>query len=179
MKESLSKKENNEGREYLLGLEKTGLYVFHGSPDGDIQILEPRQAHHVPDLSKPKELIPDGEPAVSATWVADFAIFRALINRKNTPPGTTSGFGFTTSGEKEFRLPSEEIFESLRDKVGFVYVFKKSDFAPYSRNSTPSERSMEWRAASLVSPVEVVRVSYKDIEHLKNQINFSDKINIK
>lgn len=34
------------GREYLKELEKTGKYVFHGSPDGGVDVMEPRQAYN-------------------------------------------------------------------------------------------------------------------------------------
>lgn len=69
--------------EKLTQLQETGNHVFHGSPDGNIEVLEPRQAIHYPNLPKSAEYILDGDPAVSATPYADIATFRALINRKN------------------------------------------------------------------------------------------------
>ena len=61
----------------LAVLEHTGKYVFHGSTQNNLKTLEPRQGMH---LSKP-----DGDPAVSATPYAEFASFRAIINRENIP----------------------------------------------------------------------------------------------
>ncbi len=168
-----SKPETEKGIDYLNGLEKTGQYVFHGSPDGDIDILTPRQAHHVPDISKPSEKIEDGLPSVSATPYADFAVFRALVNKKNLPGGL-SGFGFKDK-VKEFRLSNKKQVELLSDKVGYVYVFNKSDFEPYSRSGVKQETYMEWRAYSEVKPIEVVNVTFKDLEHLIPLIQFTEE----
>ena len=49
------------GREELIALESEEQYVFHGSADGAIEILEPRQSSHVIDSTKPTEKINDGK----------------------------------------------------------------------------------------------------------------------
>lgn len=54
--------ESISNKDKLLQLEKEGKYLFHGSPLGTIKYLEPRQARHVPDISKPTETILDGSP---------------------------------------------------------------------------------------------------------------------
>jgi hypothetical protein len=40
--------------EKLKQLEEAGEHLFHGSPDGTLEVLEPRQSTHTPDLSKPE-----------------------------------------------------------------------------------------------------------------------------
>ena len=153
--------------EQLQQLEETNQHVFHGSPDGDIEILEPRQGTHIPDATKPKETILDGEPAVSATPHAELATFRAIINRKNIPISHSSGFG-TTDGRKHFRVSSPEVLEHAKDKKGYVYVFDKKDFKPYDREQpeNPREGAMEWRAYTPVKPVDVIEVSSNDLPHI-------------
>jgi hypothetical protein len=154
----------------LLNLEKEGKYVFHGSPDGGIDILIPKQGKHFPNPEKIDEFILDGAPAVSATPYLEFAIFRALVNGKNAP-GMRSGVGFK-NGNKEFRISSEKVFDSLKDKKGFVYVFDKKDFKPYSRNGNPHEGNMEWRAYEKVKPLKIIGVNFSDIKPFMNLIKF-------
>jgi hypothetical protein len=160
-------------KEYLKQLEQTGEYVFHGSPNGEIEELEPRQSTHVPDFSKPTEFILDGKPSIAATPNHQFAIFRALINGKNVPIDHTSGFGFQTNENGDlvpnFRVSAKEVLEHVKDKKGHVYVLPKSQFKPYDRDGIESERpSMEWRSESTVKPVEKVEVAYDDLPSIEN-----------
>ncbi len=147
----------------LLELEKRGDCVFHGSPNGNLEILEPRQGTHIPDMSKPTDIILDGVPAVSATPYAEFAAFRAIVNRKNIPFDHTSGFGFNSKKEKEFRVSSVKALDSVKNKKGYVYVFNKNEFEPYSRDGEPGEQAMEWRSYNAVRPIEIVEVSSLDL----------------
>lgn len=159
-------------QEKLFHLEATNEHVFHGSPDGNIETLEPRQSTHIPDLDKPEERILDGEPSVAATPHAELATFRAIINRKNIPIKHTSGFG-TTDSKTHFRVSSPEVLEHAKGKKGYVYVFDKKDFKPYDRErpENPRDGAMEWRAYTSVKPIEVVEVSSDDLPH-------TDKIEI-
>jgi hypothetical protein len=142
------------GREKLLQLEKEGKYVFHGSPLADIKSLKPQQGTH--------NTIPDGNPAVSATPYAEFAIFRAIINRKNIPILLSSRFGFK-DGKKEFLVSSKEVLDTAKDKKGFVYVFNKNEFEPYSRDGQIHKGLMEWRSYKEVRPVDIIEVNYSDL----------------
>ena len=156
----------------LAELEESEGYVFHGSPFPDIRSLEPRQGKHVPDLSKPTETILDGKPAVSATPYLELAIFRAIINNENVQFNHTSGFGIN-NGKKEFRLSSIEVLEEVKDKGGFVYVFNKKDFEPYSRDNKARGDSMEWRSYKKVIPIDVIEVSFDDLPS-KSKITFTE-----
>lgn len=149
--------------EKLKQLEEAGEHLFHGSPGGTLEVLEPRQSTHTPDLAKLEETILDGEPAVSATPYADFATFRSLINRINIPFDHSSGFGMNARGEKNFQVSSPEVLETVKDKKGFVYVFDRNEFKPFSRDGEARESNMEWRAHAPVKPVDVVEVGYEDL----------------
>lgn len=158
-------------KEKLLSLEEAGEYLFHGSPDGNIEELEPRQSTHIPDLNDPTKSIPDGRPAVSTTPHAELAIFRAIVNSKNVDlQEWHSGFG-VTDDTKEFRVSSPEVLEQVEGKKGFVYAFDKKNFKPYTRGKGEDEgrpESMEWRAYEKVRPVEVVEVTDKDLPDIKD-----------
>lgn len=164
--------EKYEGIDYLNYLEKTGKYVFHGSPFGGIDTLVPKQGRHFPNPKDSEEFILDGDPAVSATPYAEFAIFRALINKNNTP-NVRSGFGFNNK-EKEFRVSNQKVLDDIKDKKGFVYVFDKNHFEPYSRNGKAHEGNMEWRAYKEVKPKEITEVQYDDLKQIENIIQFTD-----
>jgi len=143
--------------------EESGKYLFHGSPYGTIKVLEPRQSTHTPDLSKLEDTILDGEPAVSATPYADIATFRSLINHKNIPYDHSSGFGVNAKGEKNFQVSSQEVLETIKNKKGFVYVFDRKEFRPFSRDGEAKESNMEWRAYTPVKPVDIVEVNHEDL----------------
>ncbi len=55
------------------------------------------------------------------------------------------------------------MLDLVKDKKGYVYVFNKNDFEPYSRDGQPSESVMEWRSCNVVKPIEVVEVSSDDL----------------
>lgn len=151
-------------REKLSALEETKNYVFHGSPDGSIEQLEPRQSTHVPDTSKPHELQLDGDPAVSATPYADFAVYRALVNNKNIPIEHASSFGRMGDGSKRFGISSEEALAHVEGKKGYVYVFDRENFKPWDREGRKvNDSKMEWRSNQAVKPVEVVEVTHEDL----------------
>ncbi|MFH1454802.1 MAG: hypothetical protein ABIF22_00535 [bacterium] len=160
MKESFEKITNN--KEKLHNLEETGQYLFHGSPTGNIEILEPRQSEHFPDKNKP---IKDGEPAVSTTPYSDIAIFRSIINRENIHG--SSGFGIDDDKLK-FSISSEKVLEEVVGKVGYVYVFDRKDFEPYSREGEATEKSMEWRSYKNVKPIEIIEVNFDDLPEREN-----------
>lgn len=164
----------NAALDKLTEMEKTGEYVFHGSPYGDIKTLEPKQARHFPNPENLEEFILDGDPAVSATPYVDFAIFRALINRENVIFSFRSGFGFDQNKQKEFRVSNQKVLDYIKDKKGFVYVFDKNHFEPYSRSGKAHEGSMEWRAYKEVKPKEIIEVQYDDLEQIENIIQFTD-----
>jgi len=64
----------SEAKQKLLDLESSGRYLFHGSSNGGMKTLEPRQSRHFPDgKNKPDEFVDDGEPSVSATPYSEVA----------------------------------------------------------------------------------------------------------
>ena len=136
------------GREILKKLESEGKYVFHGSEDGSLKTLEPRQAY----TFKGKEEVPDGKPAVHASPFTDVAIFMAIINKRNCPKGFSSGFNKTS-----FVLhASKETLEQLNEgSVGYVYVFSKDEFV--FRNDTEVVSYTE------VTPLKIVEVKKEDL----------------
>lgn len=146
------------GREILKGLESEGAYIFHGSPTHSIDVLEPRQALEAGQK--------DGDPGVSGSPYADIAIFRSIIN-ENTIKNQKYYSSFGSSNGKLFFKASSSIADNLVDKIGYVYIFNKSDFDPYDRNGNVNERNMEWRSYKPVKPVRVVEVNSSDLPEME------------
>jgi hypothetical protein len=135
--------------EELRELESSGRYVFHGSGE-KIEEFEPRQAHNYRNGEK----IPDGEPAVFASDILDYAIFMALINKSNLPQGYTAGVS-NKNGILEFSV-SKEVSEKITNEFkGFVYVFLKNDFER-------KENSSEYLCKKKIKPIYSICVSRGD-----------------
>ncbi len=135
-------------KETLSSLEKTGLYVFHGS-GVLIEEFEPRQAHDFIDGKN----IPDGEPAIFASQFADYAIFMALMNETNCPKGFHASSGMT-DGVFHFRATQVTLDQLTAAAQGYVYVFDRAHFK--QRNQ------FEWRALEKVKPVSTVSITRAD-----------------
>ncbi len=137
------------GRELLMNLEAEGKYVFHGSENAHIQVLEPRQAFTLEEGVE----VEDDKPAVHATPFADIAILMALINMKNCPEGFESGFEFTD--KIELRVDKQGIDQLVDSAKGYVYVLSKDDFAQRGPSQVISFKT--------VKPIQVIEVKKEDL----------------
>ena len=138
-------------KQKLLDLESTGNYVFHGS-DGEIEEFEPRQAHNFID----GENHPDGDPAVFASSVAEYAIFMAIINKTNCSKGHRSSSG-TTNGITTYKATQDTLDQLKEDSSGWVYVFNKDEF------ENRKEGGVEYTSFANVRPIEKIKVSKIDL----------------
>ncbi len=142
-------------KEKLLALEATGKFVFHGSPNPNIEALEPRQATTFENGVE----VPDDKPAVHATSYADVAIFMALINKDNCPHGYDSGFEY--QGKPVFYASQKTIDQLTPDKKAFIYVFDREKFAQRGKlqvicyEKVEPNEMIEISAADLPSNIEV------------------------
>lgn len=165
--ETFEKKiELSEAKKLLLGLEKSGQFVFHGS-SRELGFLEPRQPYSLDE--KTGKLEKDGGLAVCATPYAEIAIFASIVNSENTSQGHRSSYGVEKNEQTGQPIidcrASEKTMEQINEKelVGFVYVFKKEDF--YERDS------MEWRSEKEITPIQIVAVGKKDLPEKIGIIN--------
>jgi hypothetical protein len=140
--------------EILSKLELTGEYIFHGSPQLNLEILEPKQSIH--------DSKTDGIPAVSGTPYLKLAIFRALINSTNIGIDYESSFGID-KGKVEMFISSQDALNEVKNKKGCIYIFLKKDFEPYDREGRLNPNAMEWRSYKSVKPVDAIKVSYEDL----------------
>jgi len=145
-----TKESIGENRRKLLELEQTGKYVFHGSPE-NIKKLEPRQAYNYNHDTETME--PHGEPAVCATYFADVAIFRALVNPKDVFGESNSRFG--TEGNSLHFGATQNLLDAAKRKSGKVYVLDKEKFKSFE--------VMECRSLDEITPLQVINVDFNDL----------------
>lgn len=146
------------GREQIERLATTGEYVFHGSPVGQIETFEPRQAH---DLGTPDE-----EPAVFATELPDIAIFMALVNHQNSinpDQPYQSGTSVERDDEGAYFVKDLRATQNLLDGArlpsarGYVYVFPIQHFARREK------KQGEFRCLEGIKPLYAISVSSRDL----------------
>jgi len=144
-------------KQELLNLEAENAFVFHGS-GADLETIEPRQAIDT-------EAGPDGEPAIFASDKAEYAIFMAIVNKRNCPRGSYTRSGAVISdGVPHLHFDmSKDTAEQLQDSAtGWVYVFNKSDFVPH-----PTKEGVEFVSYKAAAPVRKIRVAKPDLpEHI-------------
>lgn len=121
--------------------------MFHGSPIGTIEELEPRQSYSFNE--------PDGEPAISASATSDPAVFMALFSKSfgsamGTYPTEENPFGMVVSQSAWNDVHS-------KDTKGYVYVLDAKDFTPRSQGE------WELRATKRIKPLAIIEVSADDV----------------
>lgn len=138
------------GREILKNLEELNIYVFHGSENPGISVLEPRQAYTRIAGAK----VEDDKPAIHASPLSDIAILMALVNINNCPNGFNSGF--ERRGEKLVLCCSQQGLDQLNENSrGYIYVLSKDDFIPRGKSQAISYTGSK--------PLRVVEVRKEDL----------------
>lgn len=134
-------------KEVLEDLAKCHLFLFHGSPNGKIKILEPRQAFNNRE--------PDGQPAVFAIPSPECAIFMSIVSEK-----ATAGWTDRRKPNPKFMIKKSEYDKQIKEKpqIGFVYVLDREDFRVEDeiggRGYVSSEK---------VTPLAKIEVTEKDM----------------
>src|SRR3990167_6049683 len=110
--------EMGEGARVLHELERSGEYLFHGSPDGTIAELEPHQGMMtVNGIEQEDGLL----PGIATTPFADLAIFRAL---------TRDLYGHTSFGQNDDGTlsmeASQSVLDTVKGQIAHVYVFPRA-----------------------------------------------------
>jgi hypothetical protein len=143
-------------RKQLQILEMSGQYVFHGTGE-DITVLEPQQAYKRVAGEREK----DGPAAIFASSSADYAIFFAVISKKNCPLGRRASVADSEVKGDGYKLKfkaSENTLSQLDDaSSGWVYVFDRSQF--FIRQ----EGGIEYANRSPIAPLKKIKVTRKDL----------------
>lgn len=142
-----------KNREKLLELEKTGKYVFHGSPF-TLTSVDPMQAEG--ENLQTGKMEKDGNPAVCASDLADQAIFRSLIHEKLGQGNSSARFG-TDEEDKLLFLASQDLIDIAKNRKSAVYVFEKNKFY------LVGDEGHEWRSEQSIVPEFIIEVDFDDL----------------
>ncbi|NTU98638.1 hypothetical protein HGA64_01355 [Candidatus Falkowbacteria bacterium] len=150
--ENLRMEKPSSPKERLLEMEKSGLYVFHGSP----QLLDNLSPKQATGYDEEKDIhFNDGEEAVVSSQYAEIAIFRALTHQSQFPEGVDTHTGFGADEDGPCFRANKAVIDGVKNNSGYVYVFKKDDFTPY--------KEIEYRTNKDVTPLEIIRVTAEDL----------------
>lgn len=130
--------------EKLKQLAKTNKYVFHGSADGNLKVLIPKQAK---SFNKNYH-----EPAVWAADNTQQATFMAVLGSRKT-----GGWSVKDEGRNyDFFIHRSDMERAKAENwKGFVYVFSRVEF---KHNDGP-----EWYSTESVKPLLCMPVSLNDL----------------
>lgn len=134
-------------------------FVFHGAGLNILE-LQPRQAYTVIEGVN----TPDGEPAVYASDLIDYAIFMALINKENCPTSTRSSCSFE-SGRLIFGATQDTLDQLPENAIGYVHVLHRSAF--------DLRGGCEWFSTEIQKPHEIIEVCRADFTEPINIIDES------
>lgn len=141
-----------------------GGYLFHGSPDPNIEIFEPRQAV---DENRADEFNNDNAVFASPT-PASALIFSLIHFPEGTEPEIARrswGVDMTPSGPIA-RMPKvwEEI---IKNNKGVLYVLPADTF-------TFSRHNLQAKSHQVVTPFAKVPISFADFLALGGKVEFSE-----
>ena len=139
--------------------------LLHGSPEKDIEALEPRQANDTVKTSGNKK-------AVYGVIDPVLPIFYAIQDKEKIKGPIQSGVSEdleTGELEYEFKI-SKDALESQPWKSGVVYVFDKNQFNPETDDD--GELSGEWTSENPVKPLAKLEVGPEDFRFLDKVTSF-------
>lgn len=133
--------------------------LLHGSPDRNIDTLEPRQANDRAKVSGNKK-------AVYGVTDTVFPIFHAILDRKG-PVGIVDSeiTNNPETGEREYKFSmSKDILDAKPFTNGMIYILDKNQFSPEHNDS--GELSGEWTSENSVKPIAKIEVGPEDFRYL-------------
>jgi hypothetical protein len=141
-------------------------FVFHGSLNPNIEILEPRKAHD----NDSKNTF-NNDTAVFASIDPIPAVLFATLDFSDLPKEISNGIWGIGSDEKTGKLVATIplIFKPyLQGKSGYIYVMKGSDL-PLKQPGG----SWMVKSKSAVKPIDKVKVYFEDFEKIGGEITWS------
>lgn len=140
-------------------------FLFHGSNNGDIEKLEPRDAG---DDDESKEF--NNDNAVFATEYPESAILFGIINRSSLSKAIqdlTWGVNWLESGVVQAELPKRWMSE-MKNLKGFLYILPRDNF----QTKTPG--GGQYKSYVEVSPSTKIEVNFQDFLDLGGQVVWTD-----
>ncbi|MDP3697262.1 MAG: hypothetical protein Q8R55_04525 [Candidatus Taylorbacteria bacterium] len=132
--------------------------LLHGSPNRDLEVLEPRQANDTAKESGNKK-------AVYAVTDPVMAIFFAIQNREKINGTIESGtWDNPETGEQEYKFKIPKNTQATFWTQGVIYIFDKNNFTTEKDNAGHS--SGEWTSDSTAKPIAKIEIKPEDFQYL-------------
>lgn len=148
---------------------KTRGYLFHGSPNGEIESLEPRQANH--------KGLPDGKPAVCAATDPYRSIFISLLNRDHltvTPkPSARSGWSRVGNQPTVFSA-TQNLIDLAQIATGYIYLLDPTGFKWIDLEPDVHGSRRELRSLREVKPLHRIKTSLSDFPYPIEPMNLDN-----
>ncbi len=142
-------------------------YLYHGSPNPDIEQLEPRQAIHHGN--------PDGEPAVCAGKNLQDSIFISLFNRSRLEDPNTGASGWSRDkGGPTKYTATRNVIEIANRSKGYLYLLNPDDFDWVVLNDPIHDKKRELRSFTPVKPLAKIEVTVSDFDQEVKEIKLED-----
>ena len=148
-----------EEQDPRLGIKTRG-YLFHGSPNGEIESLEPRQANH--------KGLPDGKPAVCAATDPYRSIFISLLNRGHLTavPKPAARSGWSRVGDQPTIFSAtQNLIDAVQEATGYIYLLDPGDFRWIDLEPDIHGPRRELRSLRTVDPLHKIEASISDFPY--------------
>ena len=142
-------------------------FLFHGSFDGSISILEPRPAKH----SNPSDTF-HNDTAVFASDAPESTVLFAVIPPKSHMPEElrVGKFSVRWSADGGISAKIPLLWKSfLETASGYVYVLPSDTFL----EKTGGSKNNIYKSKTPVKPVDIIRVSLSDYTELGGKIEWN------
>lgn len=140
-------------------------YLFHGSPIGNIEILEPKQASHSGK--------PDGKPAVCASDSFWDSMFKGLYNDHHLPVKDRYKSGWSNDGSNLSYYSTENLSKAAEGAVAHLYLLDPGDFMwvdlSFGQDNKPRR---ELRSMEPVLPLAKIDFNLSEFPHKVEIIKF-------
>jgi len=133
-------------------------YLFHGSPRGDIELLEPRQANHSGE--------PDGEPAICASDSFWDSMFKGIYNAHHLPVPEKYKSGWSNDGSNLSYYSTENLSKAAKGATAHLYLLDPTDFKWVDLGLGSDDKPRrELRSMKPVLPLTKIDFNLSDFPH--------------
>lgn len=135
-------------------------YLFHGSPQGDISVLEPRESR---DANSDNTF--NNDCAVFASKLPDACIF-ALLSKEHIPGNLQNGQRISIKGYKDEHLRAEipaAWKPYMENNTGTLYILPPETF-------TLSTPGWQVKSKEAVTPIDKIDVGFDTFQKLGGEL---------
>jgi hypothetical protein len=139
-------------------------FLFHGSPDPTLEVIEPREAKDIDT-----EASFNNDLAVFGTNRPEIATAFGMIDSAKLPEGTVWRIGQSGNPLKTYIEFPKTLRTYLQTASGYVYVLPSEDFTEKEAEDSPQTKSK-----TAVKPVDKITIKFEDFERLGGVVRWKE-----